>query len=141
MPEKMETKLKSCARCRREQPLELFAKHRGTNDGRGTYCRDCRATYQRNWRRRNPGKEKARNRARRVAHEPRVCVTCGETFTPTRSDSRRCQVCRADGLSTARALERSTRSGPAVEGAIVLSRAQRDPRPLLDVAPIDEPVG
>ena len=42
------------------------------------------------WREDNAEKRAAYNVGRRVAPKPKVCVVCGEPFTPQRSD---CQVC------------------------------------------------
>jgi hypothetical protein len=47
------------------------------------------------WRAENPERVEAYNAARRVVHESRPCVECGEEFTPGRSDRIVCSTsCR-----------------------------------------------
>ena len=51
-------------------------------------CRACHAGAVQRWRAETPELAVSYNLARRVNHEPRLCVECGEPFVPGRSDAR-----------------------------------------------------
>jgi hypothetical protein len=55
-----------------------------------SWCRRCHAAAVQRWRDQNPEKAASYNLARRVKHEPRPCVRCGEPFVPRRSDTQLC---------------------------------------------------
>ncbi len=38
---------KRCARCRRELPVDCFARNQRTTDGLGSWCRECHREYSR----------------------------------------------------------------------------------------------
>lgn len=44
---------KRCGRCGKEKPLDAFARHRRSADGRQPWCRECKADHQRG----NPNRE------------------------------------------------------------------------------------
>jgi DNA-directed RNA polymerase subunit RPC12/RpoP len=100
---------KRCSRCQAILPLEAFAPNPKLAVGLDSQCRECHREATREWRARNPDAVEAYNASRRIVHPPRQCVTCGATFTPRQTRSQRCPDCAADGLSTARALERRMR--------------------------------
>jgi hypothetical protein len=92
---------------------ELFERPVGRGRPR-LYCPDCvpavgvagAAEMARRWRALNPEAVEAYNRARRVSHERRPCVECGEEFTPNRVDrlvcSERCRGARKRRQAKAR---------------------------------------
>ncbi|REE72138.1 hypothetical protein C8E05_1526 [Rhodococcus wratislaviensis] len=49
---------KTCTKptCQKTKPLEEFPKNPLMRDGRGSWCKECNAEYQREWRKRNPEK-------------------------------------------------------------------------------------
>jgi hypothetical protein len=68
--EKLETAattgVKTCTKCRVTQPMLSFYQHRGTRDGRATYCKDCQKAASRAWTAAHRERVKAEN-ARRYA--------------------------------------------------------------------------
>ena len=77
---------KWCNRCARTLPLAAFGRNRRRRDGRQVYCRECKATVDRDWYRRRGHTQKARNRGyvrRNAKHVwayllEHPCVDCGE---------------------------------------------------------------
>lgn len=43
-------KTKTCAKCKRELPVESFNRCRGQKDGRHSYCKECIAAYKKSHR-------------------------------------------------------------------------------------------
>jgi hypothetical protein len=84
---------------------ELFERPVGRGRPR-LYCPGCvppvgvagAGEAARRWRELNPEAVEAYNQARRVSHEPRACVECGEQFRPNRADRLVC----SDGCRWAR---------------------------------------
>ncbi len=50
--------LKICAKCKIEQELENFVRHKGKTDGRGPYCKICARIISREWKSNNLEKAK-----------------------------------------------------------------------------------
>jgi hypothetical protein len=85
--------VKRCTHCGGEKPLDGFPPSKRTSDGRSSWCRVCVNASVRVWRERN--RERVAAYYRRVVHEPRACIQCGESFVPGRSDALVCStVCR-----------------------------------------------
>jgi len=82
---------KRCGRCSKLLPLEAFRPNPRSATGWSSYCRDCGAAANREWRERN---RDAYNASRRVPPAKLECVECGKPFEG-RSDrlvcSRRCK--------------------------------------------------
>lgn len=55
--------LKTCTKCAETKPLLSFYLHRGTRDGRSTYCAECQKAATRAWNAANRDRIKARNAA------------------------------------------------------------------------------
>jgi hypothetical protein len=49
-------KMKKCATCKEEKPLEAFGRNRQAVDGLHYYCKTCAALRQRAWATSNPSK-------------------------------------------------------------------------------------
>jgi hypothetical protein len=62
------TGVKTCTKCGVTQPILSFYQHRGTKDGRATYCKDCQKVASRAWTAAHSEHVKARNAARQVTH-------------------------------------------------------------------------
>ena len=73
-----------------------------------------------------PSRSRTTTRRRSCSTPPRAPSSSGESRSPT--------ACAAPGWPRARSSRLAVLVVSAVEGAIVLSRAERDPAPLLDVA-------
>lgn len=54
----MVNQLKVCSKCKRELPVENFAKRPKTRDGLQYYCRECDSAAHKKWFRSNKSKEK-----------------------------------------------------------------------------------
>ena len=90
-----ETGAKRCSKCGKTGSSERFPPNPRTQDGLSSWCRECHNAAVRAWRERNPDKAASYNVARRVKHEPRPCLECGELFVPRRSDTQLCSdLCR-----------------------------------------------
>jgi hypothetical protein len=61
---------KTCTRCGTTKPPQGFYLHRGTRDGRSTYCIDCQKAATRKWNAENREKIAKRNAAVRAAQNP-----------------------------------------------------------------------
>jgi ribosomal protein S27AE len=86
---------KRCSRCGETGLSDRFPPNSRTRDGLSSWCRRCHAAAVQRWRDQNPKKAASYNLARRVKHEPRPCVQCGEPFVPRRSDTQLCSnLCR-----------------------------------------------
>jgi hypothetical protein len=86
---------KRCSRCGETSPLDRFPANSKSRDGLSSWCRRCHAAAVQRWRDENPGKAASYKLARRVQHEPRPCIQCGEPFVPRRSDAQICSdLCR-----------------------------------------------
>ena len=77
--------MKRCEQC--GEPFEPNSRGRPRK-----FCPDCASPEAagRRWRERHAEEVAAYNAARRVKHEPRPCIECGELFTPGRVDGRLC---------------------------------------------------
>ncbi len=74
----METLNKTCKRCSKEKPLDLFVKHRVSRHGRGSWCLSCFNTYM---------KQRIRERQEIIdQHKSKPCVDCQLTFHPVSMD-------------------------------------------------------
>lgn len=62
---------KVCTKCHVEQPILQFYAHRGTKDGRTTYCASCQRAASRQWTKDNAERVKARNQSARDADPDR----------------------------------------------------------------------
>jgi hypothetical protein len=60
----MDSKL--CPKCDQTKPVSEFWKNRSTKDGLQPYCKPCFLPYSTAWRKKNPDKERAAERRRRV---------------------------------------------------------------------------
>lgn len=60
---------KTCTRCAETKPILSFYAHRGTRDGRATYCKECQKALSREWTAKNSEKVRERN-AKRYAERP-----------------------------------------------------------------------
>jgi hypothetical protein len=86
---KVELEEKLCGSCEVTKPIEKFARNVRTKDGRQSWCRDCTAGYNKDWKIKNPDKEEVRRKhgiaQRTVArqevltHYGAVCACCGES--------------------------------------------------------------
>jgi hypothetical protein len=88
---------KRCGRCSKWLPLEAFRPNPRSATGWSSYCRNCAAAANREWRERNPEYAERYNAARRVQPAKLECVECGEAFEgrPNRLVcSRRCKDLR-----------------------------------------------
>jgi len=96
---------KRCPKCTKVKPLDDFSADRSRADGRSTHCRTCRYAANAQWRKGNPEKINALNRAYRAAHPDEArswtrkyrqsvrnavfghygwsCVCCGSAARPT----------------------------------------------------------
>lgn len=61
---------KTCTKCHVTKPLLSFYAHRGTKDGRATYCSECQRAASRQWTKDNAERVRARNAAARAAAAP-----------------------------------------------------------------------
>lgn len=52
---------KACTKCGETKPLLAFYAHRGTKDGRGTYCSGCEKASSKQWRKDNADRVKQQN--------------------------------------------------------------------------------
>ena len=112
---------RTCARCRRTRPLRDFLLRRKDGTVRFSHCRDCKASYQRQWYERNRArhianvaviKKKLRAEHRRivVAAKSRPCADCGFRYPPHVMDfdhvrgTKRWEIGRAKGAVTTAAL-------------------------------------
>jgi hypothetical protein len=73
---------------------DRFPPNSRMRDGLSSWCRRCHAAAVQRWRDENPEKAASYNVARRVKHEPRPCVQCGEAFVPRRSTQLCSNLCR-----------------------------------------------
>lgn len=79
--------MKQCSRCREVKPVSCFTPNLpGFRDGLRSWCRDCVAEYNRNWRR-----EKVR-----VSHagDKIRCIQCWTPLSPAVGRKYRDQICR-----------------------------------------------
>lgn len=92
---------KRCWRCREVKPLDLFSRNSGTPDGCGNMCRVCSNAYAREWRKKHPGRAKARDKSnnskyrdKRSDHKlrARVGITL-ETYNDLASQRKLCAIC------------------------------------------------
>jgi hypothetical protein len=84
--------VKRCTRCGETKPLDQMLRHKRTRDGFSSWCRACHAASNRRWRAEHRAYQDAYNARRRMTPLPeRVCVRCGSTYAPVRSDQRRCR--------------------------------------------------
>lgn len=58
---------KPCNKCGEVKPLLEFYAHRGTKDGRGTYCMECEKASSRKWKKDNAERVKQQNADRNLA--------------------------------------------------------------------------
>jgi hypothetical protein len=63
---------KTCADCKREQPLENFYRSKQEKDGHTCYCKPCLKARSATWQRENPEKANARSRRWQKAHPEKV---------------------------------------------------------------------
>lgn len=49
---------KGCTKCRKVRPISFYCKSKKAADGLSSFCKVCRTTYQRNWKRNNTSKTK-----------------------------------------------------------------------------------
>jgi hypothetical protein len=84
---------KRCSKCDRWLELGAFRPNARVSSGFNSWCRACCAVRTKQWREAS-GYNERYNASRRILHEPRRCLGCGEMFTPVRRDSRRCAACR-----------------------------------------------
>lgn len=61
---------KVCNKCHIEQPILAFYAHRGTKDGRGTYCMECEKKSSRQWKKDNAERVRAQNAQAAAAADP-----------------------------------------------------------------------
>ena len=70
MPETAEVATRKCTTCGQVKPLTEFCRDKAYRSGHKRLCLDCSARYQREWRRRNPERNRlVRRRHRRLNHE------------------------------------------------------------------------
>ena len=50
--------MKTCAKCKIEKNLNNFSSNKAKKDGKCVYCRDCYAIINKEWRQKNPEKDK-----------------------------------------------------------------------------------
>lgn len=55
--------MKTCITCSEQKPVDAFASHKQTRDGRYPSCRDCQKIKSRNWAQANREKHRAQSRA------------------------------------------------------------------------------
>ena len=98
-PEGIAEDTKVCRKCGTRDELDEFPPNPRVSDGRSSWCRRCHNDATAAWREANRDKVNYNTPERRVKHEPRPCVECGEQFVPRRSDalvcSKRCQWARS----------------------------------------------
>ena len=87
---------KTCSKCKREQPIINFGKHRGTKDGLDLWCKDCTRKHGEQYRKTPRGvytnlKGRITHREKRKLYftidefvgwynaQPKICVYCGLT--------------------------------------------------------------
>ncbi|MGW3358483.1 endonuclease VII domain-containing protein [Streptomyces bungoensis] len=101
-----EKSVKYCAKCKRDQPLEAFARDRNRRDGLQAHCRECVAEYSAaHYRRRREAIGKPVRERVDVPDGHKLCRACGVVKphsewhrNATASDglSTRCKACRAE---------------------------------------------
>jgi hypothetical protein len=64
--------LKRCPRCTFLLPRSEFGRNRSSHDGRHSYCKPCRRTYERERWEENPERDRERHRRYRRRHPDRV---------------------------------------------------------------------
>jgi len=85
---------KRCARCRRMLPASSFPSNARMKSGLGSWCLECVAARNREWRAANPDYVQAANVARRLGPFQVSCVDCGRSFEASRRSQVRCRECQ-----------------------------------------------
>lgn len=62
MTEISQEAVKTCRSCGKAKPLDAFHRDRAKSDGRGSYCKPCKARSNEQWRRANPERMAALNK-------------------------------------------------------------------------------
>jgi hypothetical protein len=86
--------MKICGWCKEAKPADEFRKDKRRRDGRRNECRDCRRTYDRNWKRRNSDTGRAYKLMAkygmtleefyaRIEAQDGICPICGGEFDET----------------------------------------------------------
>lgn len=63
--------MKTCKRCQRTLPLDVFSRNAAAKDGKQSYCRDCKREYAVEWYRNASPETKARHIALKRARRPK----------------------------------------------------------------------
>jgi hypothetical protein len=61
--------MKTCPKCEKTLPLELFNKSKATADGASSYCKACGKEYHANWKEKNLTPEKAKKYREKFAKD------------------------------------------------------------------------
>ena len=95
---------KQCLSCTEEKPLDLFHNNKSKKDGKSPYCKDCSATYQKEYRKNNPEKssfykrntDSAKNREYQYLYKHGISR---EEFLKVLEEQGGCKICGIDILA------------------------------------------
>ena len=73
---------KTCPRCSLHLPLTSYSVDNGRADGLNLYCSGCHSKFNAEWRRSNPEKVAAHNRARRQRNQVRNAARRASGWDP-----------------------------------------------------------
>jgi hypothetical protein len=77
--------LKTCTKCKRNKPLDEFAKSKRFKDGHSHWCKECAKESARKWREANPDRVKEQGKKRREMTSPEKRKEIDRRYATTRA--------------------------------------------------------